>query len=112
MCGNQNHCVIMFSIFQSPCERVLRVNVRRNQNSRTIHLMPIKISRRLPGVPEQDCFKRAPHVAVGSETITVVPTPSLLWKSMAPLCASTMLLQMERPSPVPPVGREREASTR
>lgn len=48
----------------------------------------------------------------GRITVTVVPTFRALAMVIVPPCASTMLRQIDSPSPVPPVGRVREASTR
>src|SRR5262249_11790004 len=48
----------------------------------------------------------------GRITWTAVPLLTTLSISILPPCASTMLLQMDSPSPVPPPGLERATSTR
>ena len=50
--------------------------------------------------------------ACGSQTLTVVPTPSSLSICSWPRWRLTTCLTMARPSPVPPAARERPASTR
>lgn len=50
--------------------------------------------------------------APGSLTVTVVPAPSWLDTSMVPPAASTMDLQMARPSKLRPSTRERDWSAR
>ena len=52
------------------------------------------------------------YVLAGSDTLTIVPFPGALSILMEPLCASTILLQIARPSPVPPLPRVRESSMR
>jgi len=51
-------------------------------------------------------------ICIGSRTVKVDPTFSSLSTSTVPPCALTMCFTMERPSPVPPVSRERARSTR
>src|SRR5690606_20307377 len=48
----------------------------------------------------------------GSLTVTVVPLPTSESMAMTPPCARTISRAMERPSPVPPMLRERALSTR
>src|SRR5690606_29054358 len=50
--------------------------------------------------------------AAGSRRVKVDPEPSLLQTVTSPPCATATCLTMARPRPVPPVSRERAASTR
>jgi hypothetical protein len=47
----------------------------------------------------------------GNVTMKVEPLPSSLWASTRPPCCSATCFTMARPSPVPPVSRERARST-
>ena len=52
------------------------------------------------------------RVSAGSRILTTVPAPSTLSTEIVPLCASTISLAIESPSPVPPAPVERDLSTR
>lgn len=53
----------------------------------------------------------ATKASTGSVNVTVVPLPSVLESEISPLWACMISLAMARPSPVPPISRERALST-
>src|SRR5258705_401002 len=60
-------------------------------------LLPVGRDRRIRGGHR----RWAPAAAAGSMMVKVAPRPSALSTSSLPWCASTMLWEMERPSPIP-----------
>ncbi len=48
----------------------------------------------------------------GRTIVNMLPAPGVLWTSILPPWASTMVLAMQRPRPAPPASRERAGSTR
>src|SRR5262249_43517452 len=61
---------------------------------------------------DEDEVKNQSAGPLGRRTVKVVPRPSLLVAATLPCIAWVRCLTMDRPSPVPPISRERALSTR
>ena len=72
-------------------------------------LVEVDLRPRRRRVTSAGCHPFAP---VGSQMVNVAPSPSRLSMASWPRCRLTMCLTMARPSPVPPMARERPVSTR
>lgn len=86
--------------------RLLRARVTATQGRLTLLLEGTADARRLALKPRGElkgCKKiRRVAQAFGSCSVTTVPRPASLSTRIIPPCASMILRQIERPSPVPP----------
>ena len=85
-----------------------------NENTDS-HLYPsLSPSKAGPSLPQHCCIFVIRHgcAMIGRDTANRVSPSSALLTSIAPRCRLTICLTMARPSPVPPILRERALSTR